>query len=172
MSKSAQQQAEGNIQTFLRVRPSKNPSGYFFQDDLDKNTLCFSLPDNFKSDYVNNSKLKHEFHFNGILPMSATQEDVFKAVGSAAVKNALDGYGVIIAGKNLTYVIPRFNSTIFAYGQTGSGKTFTITGGSERYSERGIIPRSISTIFNEFRGRPDVQFKAYISYLELYNEQV
>lgn len=34
-----------------------------------------------------------------------------------------------------------FNGTIFAYGQTGSGKTFTITGGPERYVDRGIIPR-------------------------------
>lgn len=39
------------------------------------------------------------------------------------------------------------NGTIFAYGQTGSGKTFTITGGSERYEDRGIIPRAISLIF-------------------------
>lgn len=64
----------------------------------------------------------------------------------------------------------RFNSTIFAYGQTGSGKTFTITGGPERYVDRGIIPRSISMIFGEFRNRTDVQLKAYVSYLELYNE--
>eukprot|EP00602_Paraphysomonas_sp_CaronLab_P007215 CAMPEP_0185034954 /NCGR_PEP_ID=MMETSP1103-20130426/25460_1 /TAXON_ID=36769 /ORGANISM="Paraphysomonas bandaiensis, Strain Caron Lab Isolate" /LENGTH=758 /DNA_ID=CAMNT_0027571817 /DNA_START=185 /DNA_END=2461 /DNA_ORIENTATION=+ len=87
--------------------------------------------------------------------MDATQEEVFKRVGTAAVQNALDG----------------FNSTIFAYGQTGSGKTFTITGGTERYTDRGIIPRAISMIFGEFRKRTDVQFKGYVSYLELYNEQ-
>ncbi|CAF5145532.1 unnamed protein product, partial [Rotaria socialis] len=39
-------------------------------------------------------------------------------------------------------VIAGYNGTIFAYGQTGSGKTFTITGGPERYADRGIIPRS------------------------------
>ena len=54
--------------------------------------------------------------------MTANQDDVFKKVGTAAVQNALDG----------------FNSTIFAYGQTGSGKTFTITGGPERYADRGL----------------------------------
>ena len=43
-----------------------------------------------------------------------------------------------------------FNGTIFAYGQTGSGKTFTITGGTEKYNDRGIIPRTISYIFSEF----------------------
>ena len=87
--------------------------------------------------------------------MEANQEDVFKLVGMKALKNALDGY----------------NSTIFAYGQTGSGKTFTLTGGPEKYSDRGIIPRTISTLFSEFRKRTDAHFKIYVSYLELYNEQ-
>ena len=32
--------------------------------------------------------------------------------------------------------------------QTGSGKTFTITGGAERYTDRGIIPRTLSYIFD------------------------
>ena len=34
--------------------------------------------------------------------------------------------------------------------QTGSGKTFTITGGAERYIDRGIIPRTLSYIFEYF----------------------
>ena len=146
---------DGNIQTFLRIRPSPKPSGFFLIDELDRDSLRFSLPDNYKSDYINNSKLKHAFHFNGIIDMKANQEDVFKKVGVLAIQNALDG----------------FNSTIFAYGQTGSGKTFTLTGGPERYADRGIIPRSISMIFNEVRTRTDCQFKVYVSYLEIYNEQ-
>lgn len=36
------------------------------------------------------------------------------------------------------------------YFQTGSGKTFTITGGAERYVDRGLIPRSLSYIFEYF----------------------
>lgn len=53
----------------------------------------------------------------------------------------------------------------------GSGKTFTLTGGPEKYSDRGIIPRTLSFLFGEFRTRNDMQFKMYISYLEIYNEQ-
>ena len=34
--------------------------------------------------------------------------------------------------------------------QTGSGKTFTVTGGAERYADRGIIPRSLSYIFDHY----------------------
>ena len=151
----SKKQAEANIQTFLRIRPSKAPSGYFTQDEIEQGSLQVSLPSNFKTDYINNSKLQHAFHFNGIIDANATQDDVFKKVGVAAVQNAIEG----------------FNSTIFAYGQTGSGKTFTLTGGPEKYSDRGIIPRAISMLYNEYRSRADIQFKAFISYLELYNEQ-
>lgn len=38
----------------------------------------------------------------------------------------------------------------FVHPQTGSGKTFTITGGAERYVDRGLIPRSLSYIFEYF----------------------
>lgn len=158
MSSKAQKQAESNIQTFLRVKPSKSPSGYFAQDDLEKGSMSFTLPKPLKNDlseHVNNTKLQHNFHFNGIIDANASQDDVFKKVGVSAVQNAIEG----------------FNSTIFAYGQTGSGKTFTLTGGPEKYSDRGIIPRAISMLYNEYRNRSDVQLKAYISYLELYNEQ-
>ncbi|RHY50674.1 hypothetical protein DYB30_010694 [Aphanomyces astaci] len=72
---------------------------------------------------------------------------------------------------NLISALEGFNSTIFAYGQTGSGKTFTITGGAERYEDRGIIPRSLSMIFGEMKKYPDRQTNAYISYLEIYNNQ-
>ena len=54
------------------------------------------------------------------------------------------------------------NGTIFAYGQTGSGKTYTITGGAERYADRGVIPRTISYIFNEFSKRNTYQYKVKI----------
>lgn len=98
--------SDANIQTFLRIRPSKKSSGYFNVDDMEKNAIFFSLPENYRSEYINNSKLKHTFRFNGILDMTASQEQVFNKVGVEAVRNAIDG----------------FNSTIFAYGQTGSGK--------------------------------------------------
>eukprot|EP01036_Dinobryon_divergens_P027336 gene27336-36096_t len=157
MSKEpSSESVEANIQTFIRIKPSKHPSGYFAVDELDKDaSLVFSLPDNFKSDYINNSKLKHAFRFNGVIDAKASQDDVFKKVGTAAVQNAIDG----------------FNSTIFAYGQTGSGKTFTLTGGPEKYSDRGIIPRAISMLFGEFRKKADTQFKMFISYMEIYNDK-
>lgn len=67
---------------------------------------------------------------------------VFEDVALDVIYGSLDGY----------------NGTVFAYGQTGSGKTFTITGGPERYADRGIIPRSIAKIFSETAQRSDHTF--------------
>jgi kinesin family protein 6/9 len=68
-------------------------------------------------------------------------------------------------------VLAGYNSTIFAFGQTGSGKTFTITGGPERYEDRGIIPRSISQLFKTMKDAVDgTTYSCYVSYLEIYNQ--
>jgi len=55
-----------------------------------------------------------------------------------------------------------YNGTIFAYGQTGSGKTYTITGGTERYVDRGLIPRTISYIFKEMQSRTQCSYKVFL----------
>ncbi|KAG6948351.1 hypothetical protein JG687_00015527 [Phytophthora cactorum] len=96
-----------------------------------------------------------DFHFNDVFDPSVSQEQVFNEVCLDIVYSALDGY----------------NGTILAYGQTGSGKTYTITGG-EHYADRGIIPRVLSTIFEEFEKRPNMHYSCYISYLEIYNENI
>nr|XP_035929878.1 kinesin-like protein KIF6 isoform X2 [Halichoerus grypus] len=67
-------------------------------------------------------------------------------------------------------VLAGYNGTILAYGQTGSGKTFTITGGAERYSDRGIIPRTLSYIFEQLQKDSSTIHTTHISYLEIYNE--
>ncbi|CAM9192770.1 unnamed protein product, partial [Sphacelaria rigidula] len=150
---------EGNsnhIRTFLRIRPSTRPSGFIKIDEFDKARLDFHVPlEHRDSEYVNNTRTTHKFKFDGVLGEKSTQEDVFAKIGKGAVANVLDGY----------------NSTVFAYGQTGSGKTFTITGGAERYVDRGIIPRALSLMFAEFKARNNQQFTCHVSYLEIYNEQ-
>lgn len=57
------------------------------------------------------------------------------------------------------------------FGQTGSGKTYTITGGPERYEDRGIIPRTISQLFKTINAASsDKTYSCYVSYLEIYNQ--
>lgn len=72
---------------------------------------------------------------------------------------------------SLCSVLAGYNGTIFAYGQTGSGKTFTITGGAERYSDRGIIPRTLSYIFEQLQKVWNFKFIFYLIYsAEIYGE--
>jgi hypothetical protein len=45
-----------------------------------------------------------------------------------------------------------------------------MTGGVERYVDRGIIPRAISAIFADVAKRADSQYAVHISYLEIYQD--
>ena len=84
------------------------------------------------------------------------QDEVFERVAAKVVLGALDGY----------------NGTVFAYGQTGSGKTFTITGGADKYIDRGIIPRAVSRVYAEIAKRcAEARYVVDISYIEIYNDQ-
>ena len=102
-------------------------------DDGSK-TLSVNIKRDEEAGLINNKKENHKFKFAHIFPATTQQEEVFEAVARPVLDQALAGY----------------NGTIFAYGQTGSGKTFTITGGAERYEDRGIIPRSLSYLFNRY----------------------
>eukprot|EP00439_Symbiodinium_sp_Y106_P054097 s1677_g7.t1 len=133
-------------------RPSARPSKAVSlkQDD---GLIEFVQEKNAQEGTVNNSKTHHKFRFDGILPMKISQEEVFSLVAKPVIEDVLQG----------------INGTIFAYGQTGSGKTFTITGGAERYEDRGLIPRTIAYLFEEFKNRRDATYRMFISYLEIYN---
>mmetsp|Transcript_7414 Transcript_7414/g.19382 ORF Transcript_7414/g.19382 Transcript_7414/m.19382 type:complete len:741 (-) Transcript_7414:23-2245(-) len=148
------------ITVYLRMRPTKHPSKFYDVGDNEGRgqSLRWDIPADAVTkdgEYINNTKTQWAFKFDQVLPMDISQAQVFDRVGKHVVQNALDGY----------------NSTVFAYGQTGSGKTFTITGGSERYEDRGIIPRALSMIFQAFRERSDCSWSAHVSYMEIYNEQ-
>ena len=60
---------------------------------------------------------------------------------------------VMQAGYKLHFVSLDFYS-IFAYGQTGSGKTFTMMGGGNKTSMRGLIPRITEALFTETIDNP------------------
>jgi kinesin family protein 6/9 len=125
---------------FLRVRPSKRPSGFFSLDmgPSGNGLVEFNLPADVDRELVHNSRSgSHKYTFDGHFDMRCSQDAVFDEVAKEAVDSALNG----------------FNATVFAYGQTGSGKTFTITGGAERYQDRGLIPRSIQRVFSQVKER-------------------
>ncbi len=111
----------------------------------------------------------YKFKFDGIFGMESKQEEIFSTVAKESCNRCEPGGSCrtapphsqppatpyLAGGLLLVPCAPSalegFNATIFAYGQTGSGKTFTITGGGERYQDRGIIPRVLSHLFAEFQ---------------------
>jgi kinesin family protein 6/9 len=139
------------IEVYVRIKPTKKPD----------NSIKFDMTDakiefTFTKDALRNLETRQEyygFQFNGILDMLTRQETVFESIAKDVVESAFDGY----------------NGTIFAYGQTGSGKTFTMTGGAERYADRGLIPRTLSYIFGRIKKTTTHQHKVNVSYLEIYN---
>ncbi|XP_047388311.1 kinesin-like protein KIF9 isoform X3 [Sciurus carolinensis] len=58
------------------------------------------------------------------------------------------------------------------YGQTGAGKTYTMTGATENYKHRGILPRALQQVFRMIEERPTHAITVRVSYLEIYNESL
>nr|CCA27991.1 kinesinlike protein putative [Albugo laibachii Nc14] len=96
-----------------------------------------------------------QFPFDNVYGPESSQQEIFDTICNDLVVSVLSGY----------------NATILAYGQTGSGKTFTMTGG-DHYRDRGILARTISRVFQEIEHQPRVKYACYISYMEIYNENV
>lgn len=120
-----------------------------------------------------------EFRFSDIFDPGVSQEQVFNEVclvrdtsyPSSSLVWFLSTDASMVSQDIVYSALDGYNGTILAYGQTGSGKTYTITGG-EHYADRGIIPRVLSTIFEEFERRANMRYSCYISFLEIYNESV
>ncbi|XP_037342746.2 kinesin-like protein KIF6 isoform X1 [Pungitius pungitius] len=145
------------IQIFSRIKPSKNTTAVYSVDN-DEPTgafLEFLVPRDQAEGFVNNKRECYKFRFLKVFDQAVKQEEIFTDIAKPVADSVLAGY----------------NGTIFAYGQTGSGKTFTITGGAERYGDRGIIPRTLSYLFQRFsQVDSSMIYTTHISYLEIYNE--
>ena len=148
-----------NIRVFLRVRPDKDRRQYeqrfSVEHTFDASTIQFRVDRKQEGEVVNHSVEDYRFRFDRVFEPRTTQEELFNMVARDCTMSALDGY----------------NSTIFAYGQTGSGKTYSITGGTDSYNDRGIIPRCISLIYDEMAKRTDYEWQVRISYLQIYNDK-
>nr|XP_018917915.1 PREDICTED: kinesin-like protein KIF11-B [Bemisia tabaci] len=160
MSKSrGANQSEKPIQVFVRVRPL---------NQSEKNSKSYSVVN------VNNGRevsvkekpierTARNFIFDKAFGPDSKQVDVYKRVVYPLIEEVLAGY----------------NCTVFAYGQTGTGKTFTMEG--EKSNDinvsweddplTGIIPRSLSHLFDELRIK-QLEHSVRVSFLELYNEEI
>ncbi|CAJ1074118.1 kinesin-like protein KIF6 isoform X1 [Xyrichtys novacula] len=144
------------IQIFGRIKPTRKTPAVYSVDHEDPTgaSLEFVVPRDLADGFVNNKRESYKFRFQKVFDRTARQEDIFENIAKPVADSVLSGY----------------NGTIFAYGQTGSGKTFTITGGAEHYRDRGIIPRTLSYLFERFSQDSSMIYTTHISYLEIYKE--
>jgi hypothetical protein len=112
----------------------------------------------------------YTFHYSKVCPEEIDQENFFEQCDIAKILDAV--------------VLEGFSGSVFAYGQTGTGKTYTISGPVPDSQQNlkmqkmfglptdGIVPRSITYIFNLIDIHPELNFSVQCSYLEIYNEMV
>ncbi|NXC02603.1 KIF6 protein, partial [Orthonyx spaldingii] len=145
------------IRVYARVKPlgrRQQAGSYSVNDEEPLPSLEITVPRDLADGFINNKRESYKFRFQKIFDQDTKQDVVFDSIAKPVAECVLSGY----------------NGTIFAYGQTGSGKTFTITGGAERYSDRGIIPRTLSYIFDQLQKDSSKVYTTHVSYLEIYNE--
>ncbi|NWZ91467.1 KIF6 protein, partial [Nesospiza acunhae] len=145
------------IRVYARVKPlsRRQQAGSYSVDNEELlPSLEITVPRDLADGFINNKRESYRFKFQKIFDQEAKQDVIFDSIAKPVAECVLAGY----------------NGTIFAYGQTGSGKTFTITGGAERYSDRGIIPRTLSYIFDQLQKDSSKVYTTHVSYLEIYNE--
>ncbi len=145
-------ETESQIKVVIRTRPTQVFASKNISISSIDNKINITIPRNESKGIINNQKENWSFQFDKILH-NVAQEEVFEYVKSV-ISSSTRG----------------FNGTVFAYGPTGSGKTFTMSGSSSNFNYRGIIPRSITRLFQELGGKIEYDSKVSISYLEIYNE--
>ncbi|KAG4087315.1 kinesin-domain-containing protein [Neocallimastix lanati (nom. inval.)] len=144
-----------HVKVVVRTRPTSDFANDILQISPETNSIHIHIPKNSESGFINNQQEDWDFKFDQILH-NASQECIFDECGSPILKSLIDGY----------------NGTILAYGQTGAGKTYTMTGTTENYVHRGLIPRIISQLYKEISNKTQMAITVRISYLEIYNEQM
>jgi len=104
---------------------------------------------------------RRAFAFDMAFDVDSTQETVYSQSVAPLLDSCMQGY----------------NATVLAYGQTGSGKTHTLgtghEGGAQNCYSEGIAPKLVKNSFEhlETLGN-EYDFKAYCSYIEIYNEEI
>lgn len=155
MAPSGKQSKANRVKVYLRSRPCDNFASDMIEYGSDDRTINIYNRRNALQGYVNNQINDWSFKVDGIMH-NVSQDKVYDQVVKDITLKTLDGY----------------NGTVLCYGQTGAGKTFSMTGATENYQQRGMIPRTIQHLYKEINNRQDRQFTVRIGYLEIYKDQL
>lgn len=149
---------KGKVRIYCRVRPKTEFEQHQKETPLiyvNENELHMLITQ--KKAHSSSTK-KIEFKFDRVFPPSSNQQNVFEEL-SDILETTLKGS----------------NICVFAYGQTGSGKTFTMgieQGLQSDYKKKGLIPRTVETLFDKFCNFKDISYTLRMSVFEIYNEQL
>ncbi|RHZ77393.1 hypothetical protein Glove_180g75 [Diversispora epigaea] len=148
-----------SVKVVLRIRPLTAEDLKKLPSRFQKNILSLS---SFSPNQVTvQAEKKLNFTFDHVFGTETLQKEIY----DHSIKNVVDKF------------LEGFNVTILAYGQTSSGKTHTM-GTSDNLSlpteSRGIIPRSIETLFTyinsaQYKNR---KYVMKVSFVEIYNEDL
>ena len=133
----------------VRIRPLN-------KKELQYSSLKTLQIENDKIKIISSQKQKQkeiEFEFDFIFSEEITQKEIYEYTTEKLINKVMEG----------------FNATIFAFGATGSGKTYTMVGNNK---ENGIMIRTINDLFLKLNNEKNKDFSVYISYIEVYNEQL
>lgn len=139
------------IKVYCRIRPIIDQETAVITGDSRSRTLTLTSPGTATKCY----------RFDHVFDSHATQADVFAKVVKDVIQRVLLG----------------FNGALLAYGATFSGKTYTVSGPHYSSPERGLIPRTISYLFQFFEesNSPTFTIENYsisISFVEIYMEKL
>lgn len=143
----------GRVKVFVRIRPTSKFADKNIELLPDGKSINIHCSKDQRRGYINNQILDWNFTLDKVLH-NVSQDVVYDECAKDILTSTLGGY----------------NGTIMTYGQTGAGKTFTMTGSTERFEHRGIIPRAIQQLFREISERPETAVTVRVSYMEIYNE--
>ncbi|XP_030257291.1 kinesin-like protein KIF20A [Sparus aurata] len=128
-----------NLQVYLRVRPltAAESDSQECVTIEGPDTVVLKAPRSCQSNRQSEKSLPQtaqRFTFTQVFGPDAGQKKVFEGSVRGLVRDVLDGG----------------NSLVFTYGVTNAGKTFTFLGPDH---DSGLLPRSLSVIFNSIDGR-------------------
>lgn len=120
--------------------------------------MSVNFLDNHQIEFISTiENSKYNFSFDRIFSPKSSQSEIFDITARPILNSILEG----------------FNGTILAYGQTASGKTFTMQGDLDVPELEGIIPRTISMLFESIVNSPEeVEFTVKTSMVEIYMEKI
>eukprot|EP00794_Sanderia_malayensis_P005306 gene5306-5975_t len=99
---------------------------------------------------LTDQKQETTYRFDHVFSPSATNQEVCNVICSPLIDAVLNGY----------------NGSFLVYGQSGTGKSFTVQ------SQDGLIPTTISELFNRVDSDKAHSYKVVMSYLQIYHERI